>query len=65
MAETRAKKRKPPLLIHQIQKLTCLIEAEVGYFNGWAVSEKTMRKDCERAALNILRYLRREGVARA
>ena len=55
--------RKRPLLIHQIKKVTALIEAEVSYFNGWAVSETTMRKNCEQAAVHVLRYLRKEGLA--
>lgn len=34
-----------------------LIQGEVGFFNGWKVSEETERETCEKAAQKISRYL--------
>lgn len=34
-----------------------LIQGEVGFFNGWKVSEETEREACEKAAQKISRYL--------
>jgi hypothetical protein len=41
--------------------LARLIEEEVGYFNGWLVSEASVQKACELAATRILRYLGRKA----
>lgn len=48
----RIRKRK-------LATISKLIEKEVSYFNGWAVSEESMRDNCSKAAENILRYLER------
>ena len=34
-----------------------LIIREVGYFNGWKVSDETAAKDCQNAAKKVVRYL--------
>jgi len=51
-------------LVRQIQEIANLIENEVAYFNGWAVSHETMRTNCEEAAQQILSYLRKHGLAK-
>jgi len=34
-----------------------LIKSEVGFFNGWSVSEKTEDKACKKAAQKVIKYL--------
>jgi len=38
-----------------------LIQSEVGWFNGWDVSEYAERKSCEEAAESIIEYLTRKA----
>jgi len=59
-----AKKRRV-LLVNQIREVANLIENEVAYFNGWAVTEEMMREDCMSAAVKILAHLRKRGLARS
>jgi hypothetical protein len=39
-----------------------LIEKEVSYFNGWAVSHTDVRASCEIATKKIIRYLEDKGI---
>jgi len=41
-----------------IRFVTDIIEQEVGFFNGWKVSDEAERKVCEIAATRIVDYLR-------
>ena len=34
-----------------------LIEGRVGYFNGYAVSEESVNKSCQKAAGDVIRFL--------
>ena len=63
--EGKQPRKRRPLLVHQIREIANLIENEVAYFNGWAVSEATMRKNCEDAAVHILGHLRKRGLAKS
>lgn len=40
--------------------LTDIIEKEVSFFNGWAVTQEDQRKICEKAAKKARRYLERK-----
>ncbi len=40
------------------KRIAEIIENHVGYFNGWKVSEITVKKDCQDAAADILSYLK-------
>lgn len=56
--------RKKPLARVELQRLVGRvadqIESQVSFFNGWAVSEKTQREACEKAARKAVRYLREQ-----
>lgn len=43
-----------------VKHIAELIEGQVSYFNGWAVSDETMERDCRDAAEDILAYLKRK-----
>ena len=47
-----------------INHCTKIIRGEVGYFNGWSVSEESEKKACEKAAAKILKYLQKKNEAR-
>ena len=36
-----------------------LIQKEVSYFNGWAITEAEEERACRKAAVRVIRYLRR------
>lgn len=38
-----------------VGQIARMIERRVSYFNGWSVSEKTMKEDCKDAATAILK----------
>lgn len=40
-----------------INHLSFLIQKEVGFFNGWRVSEEAEKEACQDAAKKIYRYL--------
>ena len=42
----------------KLKHATKLIRREVGYFNGWRVSDEQMDRDCENAAKKVIRYLK-------
>lgn len=44
----------------ELQHIANIIQSEVGYFNGWEVSDEAEREACELAAKRIARYLRRK-----
>lgn len=43
--------------IQLINHLTKIIQREVGYFNGWHVSDEAEKESCEKAAAKVLKYL--------
>jgi hypothetical protein len=43
----------------QIKHLARIIQSEVGYFNGWAVSQERETEDCLEAAKRIAEYLKK------
>ena len=50
----------PRSLDWMVRHCADLIQKEVGYFNGWSVSQDTEREACEIAAKKVERYLRRK-----
>jgi len=46
----------------EIKRLTDIIQDEVGFFNGWFVSEYLERASCELAEKKIHRYLKRRNM---
>ena len=42
------------------EHLIDIIEREVSFFNGWAVTQETQRNACEKAATKARRYLEKK-----
>ena len=61
MSNTNGKKTAVPnSLDWLVRHCADLIQKEVGYFNGWSVSQDAEREACEIAAKKVERYLRRK-----
>lgn len=54
---------KTPKADKQIAHIARLIQGEVGYFNGWAVSDELEYKACHKAAKKVAAYIKRQLAA--
>jgi hypothetical protein len=43
-----------------VLKVAGIIEKYVSYINGWRVEDSTLHEDCQHAAKEIIKYLRRK-----
>lgn len=55
MSHLKSKTKK--LTDKQVTHITKIIQREVGYFNGWSVSNEAEEKACRLAATKALKYI--------
>lgn len=45
------------MTLQELKRIADIIQSNVGYFNGWSVSEESERGACEDAAREIEKYV--------